>query len=253
MKKYKVELFLETSPNNWERELTICKVDHFAWDSSMAWAEDYADKYKSNFMVKICDADDGTVLQQADTSTGKIFNFGEEKGMKASGYGIGVEKETEYYKVMLERAREWWDAKNEMEHEVDDLFEENKYDESNEVREKFEKENPYPLTNGQDTALKAYIINERKWQDGEFKELFVIDYNNAPVAEDMKNNDYLKTLKKCGIDKLLVIDRSTDLMDVLFLLRENGCKLEGLKTYETKRNSFNHMNDVVVKGIEFSF
>lgn len=152
--------------------------------------------------------------------------------------------ENTFFESMYKVVCEYEEKKGEAEKQKDALYDEEKYDEGSDVIERFQEENPYPFGAGSMKALQAYLnVN---YHGADFFEV-----EDLPWQKDMQ--EFASTLKKAGIDKIVVTDQSTRLMEGICGLTENGFQMGALQTVtREKMQSFGSEKPETRKGIEFT-
>ena len=106
---------------------------------------------------------------------------------------------------------------------------------------KEEEENfQYPISDG---ACKAY----RAWRYSETDEVIMDDF-----TWDRERHDFIDTLRKAGLETLVVTNQSTGLMEDLHGYAAEGCKMLGLCTITKKSRRFGEETEEQIMGIRFS-
>ena len=88
-----------------------------------------------------------------------------------------------------------------------------------------EEEYKYPISQG---ACKAY----RAWRYSETDEVIMDDF----TWEGQETHDFIDTLRKAGLESLVVTNQSTGLMRNLHDFAAEGCEMLGLCTITKKDN-----------------
>ena len=148
-----------------------------------------------------------------------------------------------FFESMYKAGREYQEKKQIAEKQRDDLFDQGKYDEGSAMMQKFKEENPYPFSDG---AMKAFFA----WQNMNCHGADCFEIEDLPWPKDMK--DFVDTLRKAGIGTIVVTDQSTGLMDGIYGLSENGCRMGALRTVtREKDHRFGSDEPETQRGIEF--
>ena len=98
----------------------------------------------------------------------------------------------------------------------------------------------YPISDG---ACKAY----RAWRYSETDEVIMDDF-----TWDRERHDFIDTLRKAGIETLVVTNQSTGLMEDLHGYAAEGCTMIGLCTITKKEDWFGEEQEKQIMGIRFS-
>ena len=105
---------------------------------------------------------------------------------------------------------------------------------------KEEEENfQYPISAG---ACKAY----RAWRYSETDEVIMDDF-----TWDRERHDFIDTLRKAGIQTLVVTNQSTGLMEDLHGYAAEGCTMLGLCTITKKDTRWGEEKEEQIMGIRF--
>ena len=97
----------------------------------------------------------------------------------------------------------------------------------------------YPISDG---ACKAY----RAWRYSETDEVIMDDF-----TWDRERHDFIDTLRKAGIETLVVTNQSTGLMEDLHGYAAEGCTMLGLCTITKKSRHFGEETEEQIMGIRF--
>jgi hypothetical protein len=97
----------------------------------------------------------------------------------------------------------------------------------------------YPISDG---ACKAY----RAWRYSETDEVIMDDF-----TWDRERHDFIDTLRKAGIETLVVTNQSTGLMEDLHGYAAEGCTMLGLCTITKKSRRFGEETEEQIMGIRF--
>lgn len=105
-----------------------------------------------------------------------------------------------------------------------------------------EEENDFqhPISAG---ACKAF----RAWRNSETDEVVMDDF-----TWDRERHDFIDTLRKAGIQSLVVTNQSTGLMEDLHGYVAEGCTMQGLCTITKKDNRWGEETEEQIMGIRFS-
>ena len=104
-----------------------------------------------------------------------------------------------------------------------------------------EEQFQYPISAG---ACKAY----RAWRYSETDEVIMDDF----TWEGQETHDFIDTLRKAGIQSLVVTNQSTGLMRNLHDFAAEGCTMQGLCTITKKENRWGEETEEQIMGIRFS-
>ena len=105
---------------------------------------------------------------------------------------------------------------------------------------KEEEENfQYPISAG---ACKAY----RAWRYSDTDEVIMDDF-----TWDRERHDFIDTLRRAGIQTLVVTNQSTGLMEDLHGYAAEGCTMLGLCTITKKENRWGEETEEQIMGIRF--
>lgn len=97
----------------------------------------------------------------------------------------------------------------------------------------------YPISQG---ACKAY----RAWRYSETDEVIMDDF-----TWDRERHDFIDSLRKAGIETLVVTNQSTGLMEDLHGYAAEGCTMLGLCTITKKSRRFGEETEEQIMGIRF--
>ena len=97
----------------------------------------------------------------------------------------------------------------------------------------------YPISAG---ACKAF----RAWRYSETDEVIMDDF-----TWDRERRDFIDTLRKAGIQTLVVTNQSTGLMEDLHGYAAEGCEMLGLCTITKKSDRWGEETEEQVMGIRF--
>ena len=97
----------------------------------------------------------------------------------------------------------------------------------------------FPFSQG---ACKAY----RAWRYSETDEVIMDDF-----TWDRERHDFIDTLRKAGIETLVVTNQSTGLMEDLHGYAAEGCTMLGLCTITKKSNRWGEETEEQIMGIRF--
>ena len=103
-----------------------------------------------------------------------------------------------------------------------------------------EEEYKYPISAG---ACKAY----RAWRYSETDEVIMDDF----TWEGQETHDFIDTLRKAGLESLVVTNQSTGLMRNLHDFAAEGCEMLGLCTITKKDNRWGEETEEKIMGIRF--
>ena len=103
-----------------------------------------------------------------------------------------------------------------------------------------EEQFQYPISAG---GCKAY----RAWRYSETDEVIMDDF-----TWDRERHDFIDTLRKAGIQTLVVTNQSTGLMEDLHGYAAEGCTMLGLCTITRRENRWGEEEPYEVQGIRFS-
>lgn len=104
---------------------------------------------------------------------------------------------------------------------------------------KEEEQFQYPISAG---ACKAY----RAWRYSETDEVIMDDF-----TWDRERHDFIDTLRKAGIQTLVVTNQSTGLMEDLHGYAAEGCTMLGLCTIAKKETRWGEKKEEQIMGIRF--
>ena len=113
--------------------------------------------------------------------------------------------------------------------------------ESEELKAWYDEKNKmvYPVAAG---ACKAY----RAWRYSETDEVIMDDF-----TWERERHDFIDTLRKAGIETLVVTNQSTGLMEDLHGYAAEGCTMLGLCTITKKSRRFGEETEEQIMGIRF--
>ena len=103
-----------------------------------------------------------------------------------------------------------------------------------------EEEYKYPISQG---ACKAY----RAWRYSETDEVIMDEF----TWEGQETHDFIDTLRKAGLESLVVTNQSTGLMRNLHDFAAEGCEMLGLCTITKKDNRWGEETEEQIMGIRF--
>jgi hypothetical protein len=150
----------------------------------------------------------------------------------------------EFFESMYKAGCEYQEKRDAAEKQRDALYAEEKYDEGTDLMVKFNDETPFPFTNGAMKAFQAY-------QNTNYRGADCFEVEDLPWPKDMK--DFVDTLRKAGIRTITVNDQSTGLMEGIYGLAENGCRMGALRTVtREKDHRFGSDEPERKNGIEFT-
>ena len=154
-----------------------------------------------------------------------------------------MEKNT-YFEEMKKTAIAYNKAADGRKAERDALIKADDWDGLRAFDERVKKEFPYPYTQGANVALIQYDRSCRNGSD---------EYEVDDLPWDDQMEDFVKTLRAAKVDKIVVTDQSTGLMDGIYGLTNLGCRMIGLHTI-TRENDcrFGSKEPEKKNGIEFA-
>ena len=142
----------------------------------------------------------------------------------------------------LDRIGRDWTKKHEAHKELKKQIIDTKGWDSEELKAWYaEEENDfqYPISTG---ACKAY----RAWRYSETDEVIMDDF-----TWERERHDFIDTLRKAGIQTLVVTNQSTGLMEDLHGYAAEGCTMLGLCTITKKSNRWGEETEEQIMGIRF--
>lgn len=131
-----------------------------------------------------------------------------------------MEKNT-YFEEMRKTAIAYNEAAAKREEERDVLIKADDWDGVRAFDNREKKEFPYPFTPGENAALVQY---DRSLQNGSD------EYEVDDLPWDDQMADFVKTLRAAKVQKIVVTDQSTALMDGIYGLTNLGCRMASLHT-----------------------
>lgn len=153
-----------------------------------------------------------------------------------------MEKNT-YFEEMKKTAIAYSDAAAKRREKRDALIEVDDWDGVQAFDEREKEEFPFPYTPGENVALIQYDRSCRNGSD---------EYEVDDLPWDDQMEDFVKTLRAAKIQKIVVTDQSTALMDGIYGLTKYGCRMTSLHTI-TRENDrrFGSREPEKKNGIEF--
>ena len=152
-----------------------------------------------------------------------------------------LKKENTYFAELEQTAREF-----ETRHEAHKKLKQQIIDtqgwDSEELKAWYQEEEEqfqYPISAG---ACKAY----RAWRYSETDEVIMDDF-----TWDRERHDFIDTLRKAGIQTLVVTNRSAGLMEDLHGYAAEGCTMLGLCTITKKDTRWGEEKEEQIMGIRF--
>ena len=100
----------------------------------------------------------------------------------------------------------------------------------------------FPLTRGQSKAYRAWAQSIARGQD----EVEMTDY-----CWESERHDFIETLRKAGIETMVVSSQNTGLMEDLHGYAAEGCTMLGLCTITRRENRWGEEEAYDVQGIRF--
>lgn len=147
-------------------------------------------------------------------------------------------KTNEYLEKKSAEWRTFEDARAERTKERDALKEAGDWDGVKAFDEKEKKDFPVPYTQGECKAYRAYKQSREK-------ELDFLEAEDLPW--DYEAEDFINLLRKAGFTEMIITDQSTDLMNLLFAFKDQGCRIGSLEIRQGKDWCG---RDTEIKGIQ---
>ena len=101
----------------------------------------------------------------------------------------------------------------------------------------------FPLSGGQNKAYRAWFGSIADEQD---------EVEMRDTCWENERHDFIDTLRRAGIETLVVTDQSTGLMDDLHGYAAEGCTMLGLCTITRKEDRWGEETETPIQGIRFS-
>lgn len=131
-----------------------------------------------------------------------------------------MEKNT-YFEEMRKTAIAYNEAAAKRKEDRDAMIKADDWDGVRAFDKREKKEFPYPFTAGENKALVQYDCSLRNGTD---------KYEVDDLPWDRELPDFVKALRAAGIQKVVVTDQSTALMEGIYGLTALGCRMTGLHT-----------------------